>query len=177
MESSTSATEGLANLAANESTQMKIRNGFVANSSSSTFLIALNVANRHLANYNWLITEEETERHDTKTVWLDDEGKYKDVGTAEYLKIEGFIKIGRRYDYDIWERTRPIYNTLETGLGRATSICFGQDLLKYIDLLKEDNWTPNLLTAIENAIAKYGLNNVLLLRESDEAMGGLFQTN
>ena len=151
---------------------MKIRHGFVSNSSSSSFLVVLDESNRNLANYNWLITEEEVAWQDTTLVDDDDDLPYREVDTAEYLIGQGFTKVGNQYDHDIWERTRPISNTIDTELGRETSICFGEDLTKYVSLLKEDNYTPELTAAIEAAIKEHGVENVMLLRESDEGMGG-----
>ena len=153
---------------------MKVRHGFVSNSSSSSFLIVLDESNRHLAHYNHLITEEETAWDETKTIYVDDDWSKppKEIDTAEYFIGAGFTKVGKRYDREIWERTRPISNTVDTGVGRATSICFGEELKKYVEVLKEDNYTPALLDAIENAIKEHGAENVMLLRESDEGMGG-----
>ena len=34
---------------------MKTRNGFVSNSSSSSFIVLLNDSNRHLANYDYMV--------------------------------------------------------------------------------------------------------------------------
>lgn len=154
---------------------MKVRHGFVSNSSSSSFLVVLDETNRHMANYDWIITEEVTAWNDTKIIWCDEPDAVspsKEVDTEEYLISQGFTKAGRRYDRDRYERTRKISNTVDTGLGRATSICFGEDLVKYAELLREDGYTPDLLEAIMATIEKYGVANVMLLRESDEEGDG-----
>jgi hypothetical protein len=122
-----------------------------------------------------MITEEEVAWQDTTMVEVEDPNgdyHYDDIDTTKYLTSQGFTKTGNQYDHDTWERTRSISNTIDTGLGRETSICFGEDLTKYVAMLKEDNYTPDLTNAIEAAIKEHGVENVMLLRESDEGMGG-----
>lgn len=117
---------------------MKIRQGFVSNSSSSSFICVLNDSNRHLASYRY-------------------KGEENIFG----------------YYHNYFDK---INNTLDTGLGRSTSICFGEDLLEYIKELDayeyKEGTIENLSNALKQAIQDHGLENILFLRESDEGSGG-----
>ena len=152
---------------------MKTRTGFVSNSSSTSFIVVLDHLNQHFKTYDWMVTETETsskEQTNKRGVW--DGTTYKSVDEETYLKELGFVVKREEWGFKIWERTIPILSTLETNGGRTTSICFGKDLLDYIEELSLSDGVCSLSIALEKAIAEHGLENVLFMRESDEGMGG-----
>lgn len=157
---------------------MKIRFGFVSNSSSSSFIVVLNDTNRHLANYNYMVKEREVifERDNNagdfeaqkEAQLLNDGWVFEKHSFFGRTKIKNYIK-------DI-----PIGKTNELDLGRYTSICFGNDLIKYIKFLRKKatcdgdsfEYLGNLANDIQDIISEYGLDNILFFRDSDENMGG-----
>lgn len=160
---------------------MKIRTGFVSNSSSSSFICILDDSNRNLANYVWKITEEEYvySKDDLKRdkLYWDDNGNLAEMNYAEWLAESGYEYLGKSdFGSIIYSRKGNIYKTTDSGLGRNTSICFGEDLLEYINELDNFEYKAgtieDLSNSLKKAIADYGLNNVLFLRESDEGSGG-----
>lgn len=79
------------------------------------------------------------------------------------------------YDYDLnqlFTTFMKIYKTNETGLSRVTSMAFGDDLLDYVEQCRENEYVDDVANRIQIAIDKYGIDNILFLRESDEGMGG-----
>jgi len=79
------------------------------------------------------------------------------------------------YDYDTkqsYTTFMKIYKTNKTGLSRVTSMAFGDDLQDYVEQCRENDYTDDVANRIQIAIDKYGIGNILFLRESDEGMGG-----
>jgi hypothetical protein len=151
---------------------MKIRNGFVSNSSSTSFLIVLDDKTRKLAHYNYITREED--------VVFDNDPKEKE----NYLLENGFKFIGKggygKLSYKKYATESPIAKTNETELSRVTSICFGKELQNYIEyVMQKVEEQPEIFTDLKEmidslvkVIYEYGLDNVLFFRSSDENMGG-----
>lgn len=150
---------------------MKVRNGFVSNSSSSSFLVLLNDSNRHLAKYDYEITEREqfivanTESKRTKDQDKERESELIKEGYMfeEFKKMYGDVKM------KVFSRKKALPKTNEIGLDLDTSICFGNDLLKYLEILSSgvSNTTfyRGLMTEIKQVVEEHGLNNLLFFRE------------
>lgn len=104
---------------------MKIRNGFVSNSSSSSFIVKTN------SNY--------------------------------------FEELQKQPDFH-YKQGRD--------LSRCTGVYTGNDLEEFAEALLEDGFCINLVEKILLYGHKYGFNNIALVMDSDEGVGGrLFSPN
>lgn len=158
---------------------MKIRDGFVSNSSSSSFLILLSDQTKHLAHYNWNVTEEEyvfeSEKDGTYDEWDGDKWVEYPSKTA-YLESEGYNYYNDSdHGSKVYCRDQSIYKLTEVGLGRSTAMGFGDQLEEYAQELLDNDWSSTCLelgAKLVEYIHKYGKDNLMFLRESDEGMGG-----
>ena len=78
---------------------MKIRNGFVSNSSSTSFVILLNKSTRPLAHYEWIVSDEEYLSSEDETAWIWEDKDYKDKDLVEINRKE--LLEQRGYTLDI----------------------------------------------------------------------------
>lgn len=163
---------------------MKIRLGFVSNSSSSSFLCILK--DKSILNKQWIVREHEyVYPNDYKYSYND----WVDGELVEYKNKEDFLlQTGYIYERDeelysgesakVYYQEFPMLNAADTGLSRCTAFAYGQSLLDFLKELKEKEDDYNIefntgfVSSVEQAIEKYGLENLIFLRESDEEMGG-----
>jgi len=162
---------------------MKIRQGFISNSSSSSFVVKIDENNKHLFHYDWQVRKEEILHgeddqsfdfkndcfRDSKDI-LEEQGfAFDKEATEEYL--------GERPSP--WRKNNKVYSKVDSiekingnDLGRYTGIAIGEDILDFINAETIKKWCSEEIKPIQSLIEEYGINNLVLLRESDEGYCG-----
>lgn len=159
---------------------MKIRNGFVSNSSSSSFVVKIDEENKHLFHYDWKVKKEEILHGEDDETYIWKKEDLLRVNKKKWLEENNYNL--DREETGFWCKYNPenkVYSKVDaiekiTGynLGRYTGIAIGKDILDFLNRLKEDDWSIDEVTKIESLIKEHGIDNLALLRESDEGYCG-----
>ena len=143
---------------------MKYRTGFVSNSSSTCFLVNMTDRDKSLLREDYLVV-------DTEYVYVEDQ--FVDTRRIGQLESDGYKLTASQHGWLTFSREMNILKPWQGG--RSTAMAFGIDLIAYVRILKSEypEYYENLIDGIQYMIDRYGADNVLFLRQSDESMGGI----
>lgn len=143
---------------------MKVRKGFVTNSSSICYILDLRDENVKDALQSTMRVM------DCEWVWCDSEYGFK---REQGLRNDGYQLISVKRNVKQYCKEIDLYNIVDVDWSRCTSYGIGEDVLQYMYSHLLNEYSGDFGEWLEKWIDELGEENILFLRESDEEMGGV----